>query len=181
MTIKAGIFDNDQLVAISDRFIPVNAAYGKRVVFKKSYSSRYSSKGDISLTDGILGTSNFKDEQWLGFEGSDAIMTIDLSKSSRFSKVWANFLCDIRSGIHLPVELVVETSEDGKSYTQAGRYVNSEGSAQGPAYIKTMTVNTGKIKARYIRITAKSIVKIPEGYLFKGTNAWTFVDEIMVE
>ncbi|MFC2124076.1 chitobiase/beta-hexosaminidase C-terminal domain-containing protein [Bacteroidota bacterium] len=181
MTIKAGIFNNDQLVAVSNRFIPVNIAYGKRVTFKESYSSNYSSKGDISLTDGILGSSNFKDSQWLGFEGSDATMTIDLMKISKFTKAWANFLCDVRSGIHLPVELVVETSIDGKAFTMAGRFENKEISEEGPAYIETMTVDTGKIKARYIRITAKSIIKIPEGYLFKDTNAWTFIDEIMVE
>jgi len=108
-------------------------------------------------------------------------MTIDLGRSTKFSKVWANFLCDVRSGIHLPVELTVETSQDGNSFQSAGQYVEPAGSEVGPAYIKTMTVNTGNIKARYIRIIAKSIITIPEGYLFKGTNAWTFIDEIMVE
>ena len=181
LTIKAGIFKDDQLVAVSRRFIPVNTAYGKRVAFEDSYSANYSSKGDISLTDGILGTIDFKDSRWLGFEGIDASMTMDLMKMSRISRVSANFLCDVKSGIHLPAELVIETSADGKSYAMAGRYENKDGSKIGPAYIETMTVNTGKIKARYIRITARSINKIPEGYLFKGTDAWTFIDEIIVE
>ena len=42
-------------------------------------------------------------------------------------------------------------------------------------------VDCRDIKAKYIRVVIKTFGEIPDGYLFKGTNSWLFMDEVLVE
>ena len=179
--IHAGLFLDKKLIAETSQLIPVNKALGKPVTFQTKYSPKYKANGDGSLTDGILGSTAFKDGKWLGFEGIDMDVTVDLGKVSAFDRVTINFLCDVNSGIHLPKGIHLLVSDDGENFKPAGSVINDEGSKHGGAYIKPFAIVSKQSKARYIKIEVKNIGEIPQGYLFPKTRAWIFADEIMVE
>ena len=180
-TIRAGLFQDKKLIAETSQLIPVNKALGKPVTFQTKYNPKYKANGDGSLTDGILGSTAFKDGKWLGFEGIDMDVTVDLGKVSAFDRVTINFLCDVNSGIHLPKTIHLLVSDDGENFKPAGSVINDEGSKHGGAYIKPFAIASKQSKARYIKIEVKNIGEIPQGYLFPKTRAWIFADEIMVE
>ena len=179
--VCAGLFQDEKLIAETSQLIPVNKALGKPVTFQTEYSPKYKANGDGSLTDGILGSSAFKDGKWLGFEGIDMDVTVDLGKISAFDHVTVNFLCDVNSGIHLPKAVRVFISDDGVNFKPADSLINDEGSKHGGAYIKPFIIDCQKSKARYIKIEAENIGAIPQGFLFPGTRGWIFCDEILVE
>ncbi len=179
--VRAAIFMEGQPVVSSSEFIPVNKALNKPVQYLIPFSTKYPAGGEQALTDGKLAGSYFKDKNWQGFEGTDVEVTIDLGKETTLHSVSAEFLSSVNDGIHLPEAIVVQYSGDGNSFLPAGSITNEEHGEAGKAYKKTFTVETGNKKGRYIRFTAKTTGLIPEGYLFKGTKSWLFIDEIMVE
>ncbi len=180
-TIEAGVFLDGKKVAGSRLFVPINKALGKPVTFETKYSPRYHAQGDSSLTNGLMGTTLFKDGNWLGFSDPEVRFRIDLEKESSVHSVTPDFLCDPNSGIFLPKEVLIYSSSDGRNYSLAAGKVNEAISRRGEPYLVPFRVDCRGIKAKYIRVVIKTFGEIPDGYLFKGTNSWFFMDEVLVE
>lgn len=180
-TVKAFLFDGEKKIAEASSLIPLNKALGKTVTLQSEYAPQYAGSGSATLTDGFMATTAFKDKNWLGISGKDVIATIDMQESATFHSVTANFLADPNSGIYLPPKVSVYISENGKDFKQAGSYINNMIPRKGEPYLQSFIINCKKIKARYIRLIADAFGEIPEGYLFKGTMSWIFIDEIMVD
>ncbi|RYE24045.1 MAG: discoidin domain-containing protein, partial [Sphingobacteriaceae bacterium] len=180
--ITAQLFVNKVKVGETHKFIPVNQALSRPVKSLTPVSTQYPAQGDKSLTDGQMASTSFKDPNWLGFTGNEVILQLDMQQVAPSNKVTLNLLCDANSGIFLPKEAEVAISDDGISFITVGKIANEQGSIRGEPYLKPFAIAFSQKKARYIRIKASSIGKIPnEGYLFPGTNPWIFIDEILVE
>jgi hypothetical protein len=179
--VNAGLFENGKLIASTQAFIPVNKALGKPVTLKYLYAHQYPAAGESSLTDGIMGTTAFKDGKWLGFSGQDLDATVDMEQATTVHTVTANFLCDPNSGIFLPSNVTVYVSTDGIHYSKAGTEENKKGNVRGEPYLQSFTINIKNKAVRYIRVAAQHVPIIPDGYLFKGSTPWVFADEILVQ
>lgn len=180
-TINAMLFENGQKVIESNEFIPVNSALGTPVRFETPYNSKYTAQGDSSLTNGIMGSTSFRDGNWLGFLEDDVTFTVDLQKSMEINSVMLNFLSDPNSGIFTPDGVQVYTSMDGSDFTLAGERENQEISKRGEPYLVPFDVDIDPVRARFIKFTVSTFGEIPEGYLFTGTNSWMFIDEVLVQ
>jgi hypothetical protein len=178
--VRAGVFREGRLLAVNRLEVPLSQAYGKRAEFINPYSPKYPADGDISLTDGVLGSRAFRDGRWLGYEASDAVFVIDLEQSRRIRSLELGYLDDSRDGIHPPARVIVSVSADGKAYRIAGSSELPAAAGLGQSERRTCRIDLGNAAARYVKVEAISIGKIPEGYLFKGTNAWTFLDEVLI-
>jgi len=95
--------------------------------------------------------------------------------------VSANFLSDARDGILLPASILIACSWNGIDFRQVRHIANQNPSPLGEIYIETFTAQIPRTKARYVKVTATSMGTMPVGYLFQGTPAWTFIDEVMIE
>jgi len=177
----ASIFKDGKLLASSQTFIPVNKALGKKVKFVNPYDEHYVAAGHGSLTDGIMGTTAFKDNKWIGYSGKDMDAVVDMETPTLVKSVTGSFLADANSGIFLPSVVEVYSSADGINFTKEGEVTNTKCTVRGEPYLQKYTINVQSKSIRYIRIVAKTIGTIPDGYLFKGTTAWLFTDEILVE
>lgn len=180
-TLYAALFEDNKIIAGSKVFIPINKALGKPVSFTNKYDVHYTAAGDSTLTDGIMGTTAFKDGKWLGFSGKDLDITVDMQTPVTINTVTTSFLADPDSGIFLPSEITVYTSSDGKNFKPTGYIKNRKGAVRGEPYLQTFPVKVKAKQVRYIRVIAKTIGTIPDGYLFKGTTSWLFTDEILIE
>jgi hypothetical protein len=180
-TIEAGIYENNVLKVKTAQRIPVSKAWGKKVQYLTAYSSKYPGDGDQSLTDGVLGTTAFRDGRWLGYEGNNVEIIIDLEKSISINRIEANFLSDVRDGIHPPLKTTVLTSTDGKNFMPRAATDRPGAPRHNESYMMPFIMSTDAIRARYVKLIAESVGEIPGDYLFKGTKAWTFIDEIIIE
>ncbi|MET0393268.1 MAG: hypothetical protein ABW019_09010 [Chitinophagaceae bacterium] len=180
-TVQARLYAGGQPSAQAALFVPVNKALGRPVTLASTYAPQYAGGGAVSLTDGLMASTAFKDNKWLGFLGKEVIATIDLQGTITVGAVNINFLCDVNSGIFLPPDLSLYTSLNGKDFVLADRSVTTIEQRMGEPSLQTLRLDGKKVKARYIRVVAAAFGEIPEGYLFKGTQSWIFTDEIMVE
>jgi hypothetical protein len=157
-----------------------NKAEGKSVRSLTSFHPRYSDPGVAGLTDGIFGGRHFN-SGWLGYEGEDMIVEIDLGASEKISRVSMNFLRDFVSWIFLPDDVKVEISQDGRSFHEAGKVSNTITDRRFGVEPVFHKIEFKPAYARYVRITAISMKRCPEWHRGSGHPSWIFCDELIVE
>lgn len=157
-------------------------AVGKTITFEKPYAPQYSADGPNSLIDGVCGTEAYQ-MLWQGWQGEDVVATIDLQDQKIIKGVEISFLDDNQSWIIAPTRVKVEVSQDGNVFVERAHYDNPNPGTKIERQIVKFEIpfhHAGLIIGRYIRITVKSIGKVPAWRGVDG-NAWTFIDEIIIK
>jgi hexosaminidase len=116
-------------------------------------------------------------DTWVGFEGKNLDLTIDLGKVLNLQKVSFAFLRSRDSWIMLPREVEVFVSEDGKKFTSAKKMQlgNLEGEEK---VVQQLSLGIDGKRGRYVKIIAQNYGKLPDNHPGKGSPSWLFVDEI---
>ncbi|HMA61181.1 MAG TPA: family 20 glycosylhydrolase, partial [bacterium] len=112
--LKARAFKNNKPYGrpLAKKFIK-HKGFGSQVEYKQKYSPKYTGQGDQGLVNGILGSENFHDGLWQGFEGHDMEVVIKLPEKINIDSISANFLESLNSWIFLPNKVKYYISEDG--------------------------------------------------------------------
>jgi predicted alpha-1,2-mannosidase len=142
---------------------------------------QYSADGSISLRDGILGDADWRKGDWIGIQEQDLLFTVETMSNKPISEISLHCLQDSRSWIVYPSKLVVEYSNDGKSFANAG---HTNGDADPLSQGSTMQWLTVKLRhpvsAKVLRITAVNPGPLPAGHPGKGGQSYIFADEVKV-
>lgn len=146
------------------------------------YSEWYTAGGIGGLTDGVLGSLDFRDGHWQGFWGNDLECILDLDEiRSDISIIEANFYQYNNSWIFLPSDMSVEVSTNGNDWNEWGKAKNNIDPRQRGHFIYTMRIEHPEESFRYLKIKVKNIMKVPEWHEAAGSDAWIFIDEIIVK
>lgn len=152
---------------------------GMPVHYGKSFSYKWPGAGAKTLSNGLLGSSEYNDGQWQGFEGEDLEAVIDLGAVQKIGSLCATFLQDAGSWIFWPKTVSFALSRDGRSFTPAGGVTACEDVRS--SMIKAFRVEAGGKRARYVRVTGVSVKVCPPDHRAAGSPAWLFVDEVVIE
>lgn len=142
---------------------------------------QYGQGGGETLIDGLTGDTDWRKGRWLGFQGQDLDLTIDLIKKRKVRKLGARFLQDTRAWIVLPTEITVSVSSDGQRWKEAGQLKNRRPAKSDQAFVEILSVPSTVKKARYVRIRAKNFGLLPDWHPGAGGEAYIFLDEVIVE
>jgi hexosaminidase len=157
-------------------------AVNAQVNYISEFSEWYTAGGESGLVDGKLGTLNFRDGAWQGFWGDDLECTIQLYSASEISSVSAYFYQYNNSWIFIPTEMTVEVSSDGKNWKSWETVSSNNDPKQRGKFIQLIQIrSTTPEQVTFIRLTAKNIEKVPDWHEAAGSDAWIFIDEIIVE
>lgn len=164
------------------RFIDVqvegNLAFRKQVSSEPAPAPQYTHTGPSMLTNGVCGTEDYK-INWLGWEGIDPVITLDLEEVKPIREISISSLQDLKSWILHPQRITCMISEDGKTYTVAGsEIVSSELKKENP--IRIFKFKTPDTKARYVRFLVNGTKILPDWHPYRGNKCWFFTDEITV-
>jgi len=157
-----------------------HAAIGKTITINGEYASQYSGYGDETLLNGALGSFDYSNNEWLGFEGDDFEAIIDLEDIIEVKDISCGFLLNQKSWIFIPEIVSISVSEDGESYHTIKTYDDD-----ASVHIKAQRVVRYKASMeptniRYVKIQAKNIGECPEWHSGAGSKAWLFVDEVTI-
>ncbi len=179
-TIKAFTYTSadDRSFTMSSKFTKSKYPPAK-YTFK--FHERYNGGGAMALTDGRLGTTNFQNGEWQGFEGNDLEAVIDLTKPTQLNTLSVGFLNDPNVWIFLPTEVVFSVSDDGINFTQIANVVNDIPGTSQELLIKRFSATVDNIKALYLKVFAKNIGVCPDWHKGAGSKAWIFADEVAIE
>jgi len=173
----------------SKRFIEVqvegNLAFRRAVTADPPPSPKYA-KGNLAvLTDGVWGANDFR-VHWLGWEGVDATLTLDLGAAKAVREIALSTLSDQRSWILHPGSVGCEVSADGLTYRDLGT-ITVEGDHRGEEFVRAFGWRAGEFvdpaalaAVRYVRFRVVGTKALPEWHVSAGGASWFFVDEIVV-
>ncbi len=137
--------------------------------------------GDQTLIDGLYGSTDWRKGDWLGYQGQDIEILIDLNTPKDVHTISLNFLQDSRSWIISPKQVEYLFSNDKKQFTS----LTSLQSKTNPknenvtTELFTYTPET-KIKFRFLKIKITHYGKLPEWHIGKNNNSFIFIDEIKI-
>lgn len=143
--------------------------------------SRYRTTGGSVLTDGRFGTSSFNTGEWLGFNGTPLVATIDLGSVQEISSVTVRTLIDTPNWIFDTRGITIEVSSDGKEFSKVAerKYPQMTGHKSD---IISHTIMFEKVSAQYVKVTAECEMDIPQWHgAGIGKVAFIFVDEIVID
>lgn len=177
-TIKAAYFENgEQKSATIEQSFSINKATSKKISLLNQPSESYAANGAFTLVDGVIGDRQKFGRDWLGFSGKDMVAIIDLGKVEVINKVSISSLANEGSWIYFPKNIEFLLSDDGVNFKSlqsisAKEIIEKRGE---------ITIEVKSAKAKFIKVIASNLGKIPEGNPGAGSNAWLFIDEIGVE
>jgi len=167
-----------------ERFMPRkirSLAAGAKVDFIEGPTGKYAELGKTALTDELYGGSTFV-ESWVGWEGKDASMVIDLGEKKEFTQVTTDFLHQLGAWILLPKQVIYSLSDDGKDFRNIGTVDFEEDRSPQVKYVDAMVKSRNDLpfSGRYIKVDVKGVIDCPEWHYGVGHPCWFFIDEISV-
>ena len=171
------------------RFVDVqvegNLAFRRAVTADPPPSPKYA-KGDLAvLTDGVRGANDFR-VHWVGWEGVDATLTLDLGAPRAVREIALSTLSDQRSWILHPRSVGCAVSRDGVSFRDIGA-IAVEGDHRGEEFVRPFDWRPGELvdpallsAVRYVRFRIEGTKALPEWHASAGGASWFFIDEIVV-
>jgi len=151
------------------------------ILLKEPASPKYPGQGKATLVNGIRGSTNFLDGEWLGFEETDLEAVIDLGKQMKVRKITVGCLHNPGSWIFYPEAMDVLVSQDGRKYKPVEKQNIKQEEENIPQGLHDLVFDYKSTKTRFVKITLKNVGRCPEGHPGAGGKAWLFVDEITVE
>ncbi|MEZ0540268.1 glycoside hydrolase family 20 protein [Fibrella arboris] len=176
-TVKAGVFaGNQQQGRVFQRAFTISKATGKPVTFNTVPKGAYRPASSLVAVNGVAGTSRYNTGEWIGFQGSDADVIIDLQTIQSVSSIGTQLLNYHWQRMWAPTVLRFAVSEDGKTYRNV--YEQTQFPVNG---INPVDARFDPIRARYVRIQAVNKGVIPAGEYGAGGNAWLLLDEFRID
>lgn len=173
LIINAAIFNgNKKMGATFTQPITFHKALGKKISVNVEPNKSYSGSGIKGLVNGISGSdTRVNDEEWLGFDGQDLEITIDLGEEMQINSIETRFYEAPWMWIYAP-----KIIEYGLSENNINSKEEIPESVETHAKVKIELNET----TRYIHLSIPNSGLIPEGKQGAGHKPWTFIDEIIV-
>jgi len=183
-TLKAKAFHPQCLPSeiVEAKFIKLGQSFPiKNITLNKMPNEKYQGKGAKGLVDRKKGTTNFRTSEWMGFSGGDVETIIEFDKKTKIQKVTASMLADQGSWIFLPKAIEVYCSKNGNDFRLMTTKEIEPIKENEPLGLHFLDVKFAKEETKFLKIVLKAILAIPDWHPGKGTPAWLFVDEILIE
>lgn len=157
-------------------------AIGASIQYKNKYNDWYTAGGDSGLVDSKTGSLDFRDGNWQGFWGNDAELLLDLGEEKYISEIDINFYQYSNSWIFFPTKVEFLVSLDGLNYENVPTMINENiKPSERRKLIETFRTGFERQNIRYIKVKATNIGKVPDWHEAAGSDAWIFMDEIIVK
>lgn len=143
---------------------------------------QYYAGGETALIDGIRGQLNWRTGDWMGFQGQDVEILLDLGKEQDIHSLSAGFLQDVGSWIVMPKMVEFWIAGNDMDFVKAAEIPNtiSDRETENKIFDFTYKRDFSK-KVRYVKVKAKKYGLLPEWHLGAGGESFIFIDEIVVE
>ncbi|TAK58354.1 MAG: glycoside hydrolase family 92 protein [Bacteroidetes bacterium] len=152
-----------------------------KLTLQTRYDAQYTGGGDSALIDGLRGGTDFRSGEWQGYHEVDLNAIVDLEEVKAIKRVALSCLQDQNSWIFFPLRVELTFSEDGITFGNSVTINNEISPREEGALLKEFSAMLSSTQARFIKVAAKNMGICPDWHKGKGSQAWLFVDEIVVE
>ncbi|MCL6267705.1 DUF4838 domain-containing protein [Flagellimonas myxillae] len=157
-----------------------NKAKGKTVV-TLTKPKKYAGEDPMVLTDGALGGSSFY-ANWLGYEGNNMEVVVDLGKTQPISSISMAFLQVTNHVVFFPSRVSYLGSVDNQNFVPLGTLKNPKPLNKKSKVndIQYFDLDFEPNSYRYIKVIAPN-TETPYWHHAAGLPSWVFADEIIID
>lgn len=156
--------------------LTISKSTGKPATFIAEPTGSYRPASPLVAVNGVSGTSRYNTGEWIGFQGKDAELLIDLQQVQPVSRIETHILNYHWQRMWAPDTLYFAVSDDGKMFREV--YRQTQFPING---INLIRATFSPVPARYIRVRATSKGVIPAGEYGAGGRSWLLLDEFRVD
>ena len=164
---------------IIKRFDP-HLAFGAKTSLTIPPSPYYTAGGDSALTDGVIGTDNFRDGCWQAIQGKDMEVIVDLGVEKEISSISTNWFYYGNAWIFRPSSVKYLVSSDNIKFAELKPITATLDEKAEGELITEMPFIFEKKAVRYIKMIAVNNGPCPTWHDAAGEPSWLFCDEIRV-
>jgi len=167
----------------SDTVIRPFLEYGYEIVnmeISPTPSEKYPGEEKNSLINLKKGSEVFSDGRWVGFEGVDTELIVDLGDTQQVKNIVVGTLKDPNSYIFSATGIVVSTSIDGSSYQAFAKKDFGKPVPSLNGEVKNIVLDGDEVNARFIKINIEALKENPDWHAVPGAKCWLFLDEVIV-
>jgi len=185
LTLETYCADWDRLL---DLDLPNHPARGAPIEASPPPSPKYA-KGDVRhLVDGLPGAlpgrgpvTRAYQENWVGWEGTDAVITLGLPDLERApARLSFHALQEPQSWIWLPRSITVEGRGPDSTWRRFETLTHDvDGHANTAHHFEVEFLDTGPLTE--LRLTVDALETCPGWHLGAGRPSWFFLDELRLE
>lgn len=182
ITLKTAVFNSEkQLGKTFTQTINYHKAVGATITIDKKPHNAYLGSGAEGLINGINGSdSRYGDKEWLGFWGEDIEITIKLDTLKTIDSMKTRFYNGNGQWIYAPKVIHLKFILDDGSIVADKVELQKSDSNIVPFDYKFNYPKGLNTKVKSINLKILNYGIIPKGKQGAGNNAWTFIDEIVV-
>ena len=162
----------------NDLQVTGNKAFGKKVIAGPLPTPDFSNGNLEILTNGVRGGNDYK-VQWLGWQGEDVNLLLDLGNETDATTIELSSLWDAKNWALHPVSVTCFVSADGKAFNPVGSQ-GTNGDQQHEPMAKLYKFNVPPGKIRFVKFTVKGTIHLFDWHPSAGGRSWFFLDEIVV-
>ena len=177
--VKAAAFSNGKMSSkVFAEKIEISKSSFKPITLLTEPASGYGYNGAPLLVDGLYGSNNYKTGRWIGFQGNDLIAVIDLLQPTEISELKFNTNVVTGDWIFDAEEVIIESSNDNETYKTVANEKGINVKDEHWQKVVNHSFKFDDVVARYIKVTIKTLDKMPDWHAGAGRKAYLFVDEI---
>lgn len=172
----------DYCTLYRERYLPKtnrNLAADAKVTFSEPVPAPYDKIARTAMTDGLFGGATYKDS-WIGWEGIDASITLDLGEEKSVSSIEADFLHQLGAWILQPLSVTYYISTDGQNFSGGWKTELPDDSDPKVKFVNVRHDLRTPEKARFIRVDIEGTKQCPHWHYGVGNPCWFFLDEITI-
>lgn len=182
VTVRAAVYYGTERVGEEARETIQPPRPVARISLSVPPAERYAGHGALTLVDGQRGSLKFKDGRWLGYEGEDVEIVVELPAEEPIRRLGIGYLHRPGEWIFAPAAVAVALSIDGVDYEPAlsARLAPPEGGETTVAtFVEELAM--GETRARFVRFRIEGVGRGPAGHPGAGLPVWLFLDELIID
>ncbi len=178
MTVKAKSFHNKTVSLTNSLKLYLLNRY-ESILLEKQANKKYPGAGVASLLDSEYAAMSYADKNWLGFQGDDLVLYLELKEEETLSNLSISFLKNEPNWIFAPKTVKLYTSKNGRNYRKTASKRFSRNLLETGK--NEAVLEFSAIKTKFVKVVIINQEIIPDGHRGKGDQAWLFVDEIEID
>lgn len=164
------------------QYYEFHKAVNAQVNYESKINKWYTAGGNKGLVNGKTGSLDFRDGNWQGFWGEDLNLELNLQKAESVKSVELNFYHYANAWIIQPSEVRIQTSENGKSWSNVQSTKLESATYDNQKKIVSANIELEeKKKVKFIRLVVVNSGLMPESHDAAGEPSWIFLDEIIIK
>ena len=162
----------------TETFVKINQPGATKRSLQYAPKGAYTAKGVSTIFDLRKGSENFRDGEWLGFNGDDMVAEVTLNETQQLSSVYISTLDDTGSWIFPPTKLEVWAGSGNNAMRKVSELDLESPIGPQPKNMTIHQLKFEKQQVKQLKVIARNYGNLPDWHPGKGTPAWLFIDEI---